>query len=52
MTCGYVCPVCEGSGVLESGEPCDYCQKPKSPNKAAYPILGFAAFCLFLAGLF
>ncbi len=28
MTCGYVCPQCEGRGVLESGEICDYCSKP------------------------
>jgi hypothetical protein len=28
MTCGYVCPQCEGKGVLESGESCDYCSKP------------------------
>ena len=30
MTCGYVCPQCEGSGVLENGEPCDYCSKPEA----------------------
>lgn len=24
--CGYVCPQCEGRGVMDSGEPCDYCQ--------------------------
>ena len=28
MTCGYVCPQCEGKGVLDSGESCDYCSKP------------------------
>ncbi len=38
MTCGYVCPVCEGNGYLEDGSPCDYCQKPKSDGhvKAVY----------------
>lgn|GEM_PF-6512064 len=30
MSCGYVCPVCEGSGYLENGGDCDYCQKPKT----------------------
>ncbi len=31
MTCGYVCPVCEGKGFTEIGEVCDYC----SPSKPA-----------------
>ncbi|MBC7382688.1 MAG: hypothetical protein H7296_06785 [Bacteroidia bacterium] len=26
MTCGYVCMQCEGSGYMENGEICDYCQ--------------------------
>lgn len=32
MSCGYVCPVCEGSGKLEDGRPCDYCQPKRSGN--------------------
>lgn len=23
--CGYVCALCEGSGVDEQGNPCEYC---------------------------
>lgn len=23
--CGYVCPLCEGSGLDEGGNPCSYC---------------------------
>lgn len=29
-TCGYVCPQCEGSGFLESGEACDWCTAAES----------------------
>lgn len=25
MTCGYLCPQCEGKGYLEEGHPCDWC---------------------------
>jgi hypothetical protein len=25
MTCGYVCPLCEGKTILEDGSDCDYC---------------------------
>lgn len=25
MTCGYVCPQCEGKGFTENGEPCNWC---------------------------
>jgi hypothetical protein len=28
MTCGYVCPQCEGKGVLDNGDACDYCTNP------------------------
>ncbi len=28
MTCGYVCPQCEGSGIMEGGDDCDYCNRP------------------------
>ncbi|MDP3928718.1 MAG: hypothetical protein Q8R57_06830 [Bacteroidota bacterium] len=28
MTCGYVCPVCEGRTILEDGRDCDYCTQP------------------------
>lgn len=31
MTCGYVCPVCEGNGFLEDLRPCDLCH----PKEAA-----------------
>lgn len=24
-TCGYVCPKCEGTGLLQTGEECDWC---------------------------
>lgn len=27
-TCGYVCPVCEGKGYIESGDECLYCKQP------------------------
>ncbi|MBX7204540.1 MAG: hypothetical protein K1X81_03895 [Bacteroidia bacterium] len=30
MTCGYVCPQCEGSGFTAEGEVCDWC-KPATP---------------------
>lgn len=23
--CGYVCPACEGKGINEFGDPCDWC---------------------------
>ncbi len=26
MTCGYVCPQCEGSGFTAEGEVCDWCK--------------------------
>ncbi|MFY8020235.1 MAG: hypothetical protein ACOVP1_03515 [Bacteroidia bacterium] len=36
MSCGYVCPQCEGKGILDSGELCDYCSKP--PKKEQEPV--------------
>ncbi len=32
MTCGYVCPQCEGSGRMPDGEPCDYCSPAINPE--------------------
>jgi len=29
MTCGYVCPNCEGKGFTENLEPCVYCNAPE-----------------------
>jgi hypothetical protein len=26
MTCGYICPQCEGSGFAAEGEVCDWCK--------------------------
>lgn len=26
-TCGYLCPVCEGKGYIESGDACTYCEE-------------------------
>lgn len=37
MTCGYVCPQCEGSGFTAEGEVCDWCQvaeKEKEPTSS------------------
>jgi hypothetical protein len=28
MSCGYVCPLCEGKQILENGQDCDYCTVP------------------------
>lgn len=35
MTCGYVCPQCEGTGFTANGEPCDWCTpvKETAPDK-------------------
>lgn len=35
--CGYVCPVCEGRGFIDSGETCTFCtpegsNQPKTPQ--------------------
>ena len=27
-TCGYVCPQCEGRGLDQDGQPCDWCDTP------------------------
>ncbi|MFA6515705.1 MAG: hypothetical protein WCU83_01095 [Bacteroidia bacterium] len=32
MTCGYVCPQCEGKEIMENGEPCDFCCQPQTPD--------------------
>lgn len=34
MTCGYLCPVCEGRGFTEDGSTCDWCRvEPKAAEK-------------------
>lgn len=33
MTCGYVCPQCEGKGFTEKGEPCDWCAPVKGKTE-------------------
>lgn len=30
MSCGYVCPLCEGKQILENGQECDYCTHSSS----------------------
>jgi hypothetical protein len=30
MTCGYVCPLCEGKGMDSLGKPCSWCRKEES----------------------
>ncbi len=32
-TCGYVCPLCEGKKILESGNFCDWCSSSESITK-------------------
>ncbi|MFN3403985.1 MAG: hypothetical protein ACK40G_07810 [Cytophagaceae bacterium] len=29
--CGYVCPQCEGRGLLENGSSCDWCRQDQQP---------------------
>lgn len=31
--CGYVCPLCEGKGFLDSGEECEYCSSMEGSSK-------------------
>ncbi|MCU0415907.1 MAG: hypothetical protein MUE33_01865 [Cytophagaceae bacterium] len=31
-TCGYLCPKCEGSGYLETGDSCEWCALPPTPS--------------------
>lgn len=34
--CGYVCPLCEGSGITTEGKVCDYCkEKPEASKQKA-----------------
>ncbi len=37
MSCGYVCPLCEGRQVLENGENCDYCNVSRTDSKTMKP---------------
>lgn len=30
-TCGYVCPLCEGTGLDEKAEPCTWCSATPPP---------------------
>ncbi len=32
MTCGYLCPQCEGRGYLESGDSCEWCNVQYTPS--------------------
>lgn len=32
MSCGYVCPLCEGRQMLENGQSCDYCSVSEVKN--------------------
>jgi len=34
-TCGYLCPVCEGRGYIDSGDECVYCKQPAVPGSPA-----------------
>lgn len=38
MTCGYVCPQCEGNGITAEGEVCDWCTPANEADNAPAPL--------------
>ena len=46
--CGYVCPKCEGKGITEDGEICDWCSSENKPEKIKLYFYISIAILLFL----